>query len=522
MLGTLALSLFLSWVQVSSETYIVKSSAGEERAKRLLAELERFHQLVGTLVFRNTELPELPIEVLLIGDEQTMKELEPEYNGRKISVAGYYQQGTDRDFIVLSGRAIPQTMTNIVYHELTHYFLARALAVGPTWLNEGLSEYFAMAEIRDDRIFLGRPSPERMQLLKTASLIPLRTFFAVDTTSSYYNESAKANVFYLQAWAFVQYLMHGEYAPRFKNYIDALTKGNANLFEYLGVSEHDLETGFNTYVKVSLPRTNRTVMKASGEQWAMKIQSIPDTEARISIAEIFLANGRIAQARGHLEILSTTAPDSTRVSYYRGVLAKIAGNSSAREFFIDALLDSFLAPRAAVQLVDLGELHIPAVRNVLEMAATARTRNAEVYLALTKIYSDDVHRIEEAVRVSRKSAEPEIRPRIPAGAGEPEPQRRHYARVLDDHFRYDLFSESEIEPRVEKFVPPYYPLELTEEKVSGEVGVDVQITGLGDVGGMWLISAMPDVFATLATSAIREWKFEPVAARIRIVLTFLP
>ena len=78
MLGMVALSLCLSWIQVSSETYIVKSSAGEERSKRVLKELEHFHQLVGTLVFRNTELPELPIEVLLIGDAQTMKELEPE------------------------------------------------------------------------------------------------------------------------------------------------------------------------------------------------------------------------------------------------------------------------------------------------------------------------------------------------------------------------------------------------------------------------------------------------------------
>ena len=78
MLGMVALSLCLSWIQVSSETYIVQSSAGAERAKRVLKELEHFHQLVGTLVFRNTELPELPIEVLLIGDAQTMKELEPE------------------------------------------------------------------------------------------------------------------------------------------------------------------------------------------------------------------------------------------------------------------------------------------------------------------------------------------------------------------------------------------------------------------------------------------------------------
>ena len=163
MLGSIAISLFLSWVQVSSDTYIVKSSAGEERARRVLRELERFHQLVGTLVFRNTELPELPIEVLLIGDEQTMKELEPEYNGRKVAVAGYYQRGTDRDFIVLSGRVFPETLTSIVYHELTHYFIGRALNVRPTWLNEGLSEYFAVADIREDAIALGGLSADRIR-----------------------------------------------------------------------------------------------------------------------------------------------------------------------------------------------------------------------------------------------------------------------------------------------------------------------------------------------------------------------
>src|SRR5262245_24118118 len=124
MTAGVVLALFLSWIQVSSDTYIVKSSAGEERAKRVLKELEGFHQLIGTtLVFRNTELPELPIEVLLVGDEATLKELEPEYSGRKIPVAGYFQAGPDRDFIVLSGRVFPETLTSVVYHELTHYFL---------------------------------------------------------------------------------------------------------------------------------------------------------------------------------------------------------------------------------------------------------------------------------------------------------------------------------------------------------------------------------------------------------------
>ena len=520
MFGMLALSLFLSWVQVSSETYIVKSSAGEERARRVLKELEHFHQLIGTLVFRNTELPELPIEVLLIGDEQTLQELEPEYNGRKIAVAGYYQRGNDRDFIVLSGRVFPETLTSVVYHELTHYFLSRALAVRPTWLNEGLSEYFAMADIRDDAISLGGLSPDRMQLLKTATFLPLKDFFAIDSTSPYYNESAKASIFYTQAWAFVHYMMQGEYAPRFRKYIDALRKGDANLLDYLGISERDLEYGFHTYVQIFLPRANRIAVKVSGEDRKMNVQSIPDSESQISIAEIFLANGKFEEARRHLEILAAAAPESTRVSYYRGVLAKIAGNPAARDFFVDALLDPLLGPRAAAKLVEMGELHIPAVRNLLEQAAASGTRNSDVYLALTKIYTEDVHRIEESVRLSQKNAAPPLPASRVSDVPATQPVWHRYAHGSDDHVIYAVLSESENQPRLTTFIAPYYPAELLEQRLSGEVVLDLQITDEGRAGGVWLVSATPDIFGSLATAAVRQWQFEAVSARIRVVLDF--
>ena len=333
MVSSLIFTLFLSWVQVSSDTYIVKSSAGEDRAKRVLRELEGFHQLIGsTLVFRNTELPELPIEVLLIGDEQTMKELEPEYNGRKVAVAGYYQRGADRDFIVLSGRVFPETLTSVVYHELTHYFLARGLQSRPTWLNEGLAEYFSTAEIRDDEISLGALSQDRLQLLKSVAPLPLKAFFAVNENSPYYNESSKAGVFYAQAWAFMHYLMHGEHAAGFKKYLEALQKGDANLLQHLNINERDLETGFQNYLKGFIQRTGRHIVKTSNDGWRMRIASIPDFEAQTSIAEMFLANGKFAEARQHLEAIAERAPDSTRVSYYRGVLAQLSRDPAGVNF----------------------------------------------------------------------------------------------------------------------------------------------------------------------------------------------
>jgi len=522
MIPTLALSLMLSWVQVSSDTYVVKSSAGEERAKRVLKELEGFHQLIGSLVFRATELPELPIEVMLIGDDQTMKELAPQYNGRKVAVAGYYQRGQDRDFIVLSGRVFPQTLTSVVYHELTHYFLGRSLTSRPTWLGEGFAEYFATADVRDEEISVGGLSADRLQLLKNNQPLPLKVLFAVDTNSPYYNESLKANMFYAESWAFVHFMMHGEYADRFRRYVEALTRGDASLLDYLNVNERDLELHFLNYFKVFIQHAIRTHVKVAGEPWQMKVESIPDTEAQISIAEIFLANGKLQDARRYLEAVAARDPEFSRATYYRGVLAGIAGDPAARDLFVDALLDPHLGPRAAVQLVNMGELHIPSVRTLLEQAARSGTRNSDVYWALSDIYLDDVRRIEETVRLAQRGSAPALPLPPPIQPPIPEPARQGYADGADQNVRYQLLSESASGPLVETFVAPYYPEELLEQKLTGEVVVDVQITNEGNVAGIWLVSATPDIFSSLATTAIRQWKFEAVAAKIRVVMEFKP
>jgi TonB family protein len=523
MVGALIFSLFLSWIQVRSDTYVVKSSAGEERARRVLKELEGFHQLIGTtLVFRNTELPELPIEVLLIGDEATMKELEPEFNGRRVPVAGFFQAGQDRDFIVLSGRVFPQTLTSVVYHELTHYFVMRGLVSRPIWLNEGLAEYFSTAEVREDEISLGAVSLDRLQLLKTGSVLPLKDFFRIDTNSPYYNESSKASVYYAQAWGFTHYLMHGEHASRFREYLAALQKGEADLLSYLNVTERELENGFRNYLNIFVQRSNRNVVKVSSEDREAAIGSIPDIEAQISIAEIFLANGKISRARHYLEMLSATAPASTRVSYYRGILARISGDPAARDFFVDALSDPFLAPRAAVQLAQMGDLQIPAVRTILEEAAAARTRTPEVYLALADIHLEEVRRIEEEVQLALKRKSGEIARQVQAVVSEPVPVWRTYAAGSVHHIAYDLLSDSANQPRPAYVEPPFYPPELVAEKLSGKVVLDVQVTHEGRVGGIWLVSASPDIFGNLATAAVREWEFERVPAKIRIVLSFEP
>ena len=99
---------------------------------------------------------------------------------------------------------------------------------------------------------------------------------------------------------------------------------------------------------------------------------------------------------------------------------------------------------------------------------------------------------------------------------------RSYANGINAHTAWELLSESGNGPRIETFIAPYYPPELLEQKSSGKVVMDVDVTEIGDVAGVRLVSAEPDIFGTLATGAVRDWRFAPGAARIRVVVDFKP
>ncbi len=520
MIPVLAISLFLSWVQVRSETYIVKSSAGEAAAKRVLRELENFHQLVGTYIFQKVRLPELPIEVMLIGDEKTLSELAPVYNDKKLQVSGYYQRGQDRDFIVLSGRIYPRALTSTVYHELTHYFLSRAIVERPTWLNEGLAEYFATAEIREEDIYLGAVSRQRFSILRSTVPMPLSEFFATDLDSPYYNESGKANRFYTQAWAFVHFMMHSRHSVGFKQYLDALTRENVNLLDYLKVNQRTLEIEFIGYIREAIRRPTPVHIRAAGGEPTVRIEEMSEAEALTSISEIFLASGKIQEGRKRLEALVTTGELLPRASYYRGILARISQESEARDWFVDALADPQVGVRAAIQLVSMGELYIPSVRNVLEQAAANGTRISDVYWALAEIYLDDMRHIRETVRFAAEQSPPVSSP--PAPIFSDHMSLSPYAGNAVDNLKYELMSQSATGPQVQRFVQPYYPADLLHEKQAGKVVLDVQVTDQGRVAGVWLISSVPEVFGSLATEAVRSWEFEAIPSLIRVVLQFVP
>ena len=521
LLGAVLLS---SWVQVRSDAFVVKSPIGVEQAANVLKELETFYQIVGGQMFQGVRTPDLPLEVLVLEREE-IASLGSDYIGDTGDLNGFYQKGIDRDFIVLSADLTGSVSTQVVYHELTHYLASRAMLRPPTWLNEGLGEYFGSASISGNRLRVGRVLEDKVRLLTSGAMLPLEELFAVGPNSSYYNERDKANVFYSQAWALVHFLLHGPYAEPFHEYLGALRRREVGLIEFLPVSASRFERDFVGYLRQTVQAQSPKRMEGRVELIDPTPRTIERAEIDASLAEMLLSRGRTEEALPYLEAASHYEPIQTQIEYFRGVLAWVAGEEEARDHFVDSLIDEEFGSRAAFHLVQMRELGIPEVRTTLERAAVAGSREPLIYWALSEIYLAEMKQIEGLVEIAAARHIPPELPRVRLmveGVLEAEPVYREYASETRQHIEYRLLTTDESGPRVRDVVMPYYPEDLRDDSVHGDVILDVQVSPEGDVIGVWLISSEPDVFGNLATGAVRDWTFDPVPSKVRVSIRFLP
>jgi tetratricopeptide (TPR) repeat protein len=114
-----------------------------------------------------------------------------------------------------------------LFHEYTHSVVHQNFPSLPTWLDEGIADYYGATEIRTDKVYLGRIPRGRLQELRDRIRLPMETLLTVTPDSPHYREGEKAGIFYAQSWAFVHYLFMDEQARKtglFQAYLKALGK----------------------------------------------------------------------------------------------------------------------------------------------------------------------------------------------------------------------------------------------------------------------------------------------------------
>ncbi len=199
-----------TWIEVRSPHFVAYSNARESETRNILTGFEGIRTVFQQAFPALRVDPPKPMVVLVLENEAAMKRFLPrEFDGKDPArPAGYFLSGADRNYAILRLDVEHQADQPyfVLFHEYTHGILHQNFAALPTWLDEGLADFYGATEIRSEQVFLGRIPMGRLGRLRESGRLPLETLLRVNHESPHYREGEKTGMFYAQSWALVHYL----------------------------------------------------------------------------------------------------------------------------------------------------------------------------------------------------------------------------------------------------------------------------------------------------------------------------
>jgi hypothetical protein len=201
------------WVEIKTDGFTVYGDDGEKAARKVAARLEALRGFLQSEWAWARFAPDLPVVVVALEEEKRFQLLLPASFARsRTRLGGLTLFEGHRTLVLLHGE-VPEDPAednphHAVYHEYVHTVLGRTLRL-PTWLSEGLAEYWGSTKIKEREIEFGRPIASHIFTLRTKAWFPLETLFRVEPSSGVYNEGDRSSVFYAESWALVHYLALG-------------------------------------------------------------------------------------------------------------------------------------------------------------------------------------------------------------------------------------------------------------------------------------------------------------------------
>ena len=338
-----------AWLSVRSQNFLVEGEAGERDLRRVASRLEEYRAAFSRML--PGEQTGVPTAVVVFPDDEAYAPFKPLLGGRTArNVAGYFQPGSDINYITVVLERGSSRDPATLLHEYTHLLVNNHFSAAPLWLKEGLAEFYSTARVTEGgrRLTLGEPPAQRVRELRgRGELIPLATLFAVDQSSPYYSESGKRGLFYAQSWALVHYLSEARGGARregLTRFTTLLAEGQSAGDAMRGAfaaSVSEVEAGLAAYVRAGR-------FRAGVEEFARPL----DFDARLSARP--LAGAEVVARLGDL-LLHT-------------------GRHDEAEGFLNRALE--LDPKLAPARVSLGALRLrqgrhAEAREQLEQAAAA-------------------------------------------------------------------------------------------------------------------------------------------------------
>ena len=109
------------WVEVRSPNFSVVTDAGEKRGREVAMRFEQMRGVFGALMTKaNVNLP-VPLQIVAFRNTKEMRQVAPLFNGKPTQLAGLFQGGSDRSFIMLDMSV--ENPWVVVFHEYAHQLM---------------------------------------------------------------------------------------------------------------------------------------------------------------------------------------------------------------------------------------------------------------------------------------------------------------------------------------------------------------------------------------------------------------
>jgi hypothetical protein len=186
------------WVEVRSPNFSVATDAGEKRGREVAMRFEQMRAVFGDLMTKVKVTLPVPLQIVAFRNTKEMRQVAPLWNGKPTQVAGLFQGGSDRSFIMLDMSA--ENPWAVVFHEYAHQLMNGNLqAQTDPWFEEGFAEYFSSIEVDGKEARVGKIPRDEYLILNQVGTMRIADLMRVRQYSETYNETGnRRTVFYAE------------------------------------------------------------------------------------------------------------------------------------------------------------------------------------------------------------------------------------------------------------------------------------------------------------------------------------
>jgi hypothetical protein len=212
--------------EVKSPHFSVVSDAGEKRGREVALRFEQMRAVFGSLMTNGAKvnLP-VPLQIVAFRNTKELRQVAPLWKGKPTQLAGLFQAGQDRGFIMLDVSV--ESPWQVVFHEYGHQLMHGNLPdqVDP-WFDEGFAEYFSSIEVDGKQARVGKIPEQTYQTLGYTGLMKAGDLIRVQQNSSVYNESGDhRSAFYTTSSLVVHYIYDNQLIPKVGEYFGLVREG---------------------------------------------------------------------------------------------------------------------------------------------------------------------------------------------------------------------------------------------------------------------------------------------------------